>query len=73
MKKVYSSKDCNGRLWVDCTECQRGWNGDRTCSAGWHHDQPMRGGCFCGIVLPDAEPDFAGKKRHTPAVGGTHA
>jgi len=78
MERVYSVKDMDGRVCVDCTECARGWNGDQSCSAGWHHDRPRRGGCFCGVPLASKREAILALKRLPVMVdaqerGGAHA
>lgn len=52
-KAKFSEKDKNGRLYVDCTECRRGRNGDcpDKCSAGYKHKKGNQGGCFSGQLL----------------------
>ena len=48
----HSFYDRNMKLYVDCTECERGINGvDKDkCSAGWKHKRPGLG-CFCGTLI----------------------
>ena len=56
MKKAkYSFKDTRGALFVDCSECSRGGNGNDKdkCSSGWKHKKGNNGGCFIGELLPD--------------------
>lgn len=57
MKKIYSTRDSRGRLYVDCSECTRGGNGDDKdkCSAGWTAKRGGTGGCFCGTLIPEIE------------------
>lgn len=58
MKKAkYSKKDTKGKLFVDCSECERGGNGsdEDKCSAGWKIKKGNRGGCFIGDLLSDLE------------------
>lgn len=54
MKKVASFYDNKGKLYVDCTECERGNNGsdDDKCSAGFRIKKPEMGGCFIGDIIP---------------------
>jgi hypothetical protein len=54
-KAKYSRKDSRGKLFIDCTECQKGHNGDKSCSAGWRTKKPNKGGCFCGELRDDLE------------------
>jgi hypothetical protein len=53
MKKVASFYDNKGKLYVDCTECERGINGSDVdkCSAGWRIKRPRHGGCFIGTII----------------------
>ena len=48
----HSERDSAGRLYVDCSECERGGNGtDKDkCSAGWRIKRGKQGGCFCGTL-----------------------
>jgi hypothetical protein len=53
MKKAkYSGKDSNGKVYVDCSECERGGNGSDSdkCSAGWRHKRGGNGMCFLGTL-----------------------
>lgn len=50
--KINSFKDSKGKLCVDCTECIRGWNGDRSCSGGFRFKRAKQGCCFAGDRLP---------------------
>jgi len=56
-KAKYSKKDTRGALFIDCSECTRGGNGnDRDkCSCGWKTKRGNKGGCFLGTLLPDLE------------------
>ncbi len=51
-KARYSEYDSKGKLYVDCSECKRGGNGNSEdkCSAGWRHKKGKMGGCFIGEV-----------------------
>lgn len=51
--KIYSKRDMDGVLWCDCTECQRGWYGDKSCGEGWAEDTPGHMGCSRGELLPE--------------------
>jgi len=55
MKAKYSEKDTRGFLFVDCSECTKGGNGNKSCSAGWLKEQGNQGGCFCGVLLDGLE------------------
>lgn len=50
MKKIYSFYDNRGMLAVDCTECTRGYNGDKSCAAGAKYRRGVVGLCFCGTL-----------------------
>ena len=52
MSPKYSIRDNRGQLLVDCSECDRGGNGDQSCSCGWQVKTGKKGGCFCGVLLP---------------------
>lgn len=54
MKKAkYSEYDSKGKLYVDCSECNRGGNGSDKdkCSAGCRIKKGHIGGCFCGTLI----------------------
>lgn len=48
----YSRIDTKGKLYVDCSECERGGNGSDKdkCSCGGQTKQGRQGGCFCGTL-----------------------
>jgi len=48
MAKVHSFRDSGGKLWVACSECDRGGNGlDKDkCSCGWRVKRFNGLGCF---------------------------
>jgi len=50
-----SFKDSNGKLWVSCSECERGGNGtDKDkCSCGWRVKRFNGLGCFVGGLIDD--------------------
>lgn len=53
MKKAkYSLRDKKGKLYVDCSECERGGKGkdEDKCSAGWNIKRGKQGGCFLGVL-----------------------
>lgn len=52
VKTKHSFKDKNGALWVACSECNRGGNGDQSCSCGWKCKKFNNTGCFIGKLLP---------------------
>jgi len=56
MKAKGSGIDSKGKIYIDCAECVRGGNGDKTCSAGGRHKKICRGMCFCGTLLEKYEP-----------------
>jgi len=51
--KVYSFYDNKGKLYVDCTECERGFYGsdEDKCSCGFKTKKPNNGGCFIGTII----------------------
>lgn len=54
MKKAkYSFYDSKGKLYVDCSECNRGGKGaDKDkCSYGWRVKRGKQGGCFAGTLI----------------------
>jgi len=58
MKKAkYSEKDNSGKLFVDCSECDRGGNGSAKdkCASGWRHKKGRKGGCFMGTLMDGLE------------------
>jgi len=52
-----SFRDCRGKLFVDCAECERGGNGSDKdkCSAGWRTKRIKKGGCFIGQLMEKYE------------------
>lgn len=59
---LHSKPDSRGVMFVDCSECSRGGNGNQDCSSGWQVRKPKRGGCFMGEVL------FELKERIEPSI-----
>ncbi len=58
MKKAkYSRLDSRGALFVDCSECNRGGNGNDKdkCSCGWKVKRGKNGGCFLGDLIKGLE------------------
>lgn len=57
MIPVHSKPDSRGMLFVACSECARGGNGDQSCSSGWQVKRggPQKGACFTGTLLPKYE------------------
>ena len=53
MKAKHSKKDNDGRVYVDCSECERGGNGkDKDkCACGWQIKRGKQGGCFSGTLM----------------------
>jgi len=51
MKPKYSERDSRGKLQVACCECQRGGNGDKSCSCGGRVKKWNYLGCFTGTLL----------------------
>ena len=59
--QIASEKDSRGMIYVDCSECRRGVNGDiRTCSAGMKkkYKKPFLGGCFNGELMPEIKAEL---------------
>jgi hypothetical protein len=56
-KAKYSRTDSCGRVFVDCSECQRGGNGSdpEKCAVGFDKKKGNRGGCFTGSLLESLE------------------
>lgn len=52
--KVASFYDTKGKLYVDCTECERGKNGSDKdkCSCGVRVKFKNNNGCFVGTMIP---------------------
>ena len=50
-QKIHSGYDSDGRLYVACSECARGGNGDKSCGAGGTHKHYHGEMCFCGEPL----------------------
>jgi hypothetical protein len=57
-KDAASFYDKDGRLYVDCAQCERGGNGTDTdrCSAGWQTKRTGYGGCFAGVLMTGIAP-----------------
>lgn len=53
IKFKHSFKDSRGRLWVACSECKRGGNGEGEdlCACGWRIKRFNGLGCFLGKLL----------------------
>jgi hypothetical protein len=45
-------------LWVACSECKRGGNGEQSCSSGWRKKRGGKNGCFLGQLLPKFDAQF---------------
>ncbi|CCK81226.1 hypothetical protein [Desulfobacula toluolica] len=52
MSPKHSYKDNRGRPMVACSECDRGGNGDQSCSCGLKVKTGKNGGCYLGVLLP---------------------
>jgi hypothetical protein len=49
---MHSLKDCDGRLWVACSECERGANGrDKGKCAANMYKRFDGCGCFLGSLM----------------------
>jgi len=56
MKKMkYSEHDNRGALQVACCECNRGGNGNQTCSSGMKSKRWDYKACFSGELLDSIE------------------
>jgi len=51
MKAKHSKEDSKGHLQVACCECDRGGNGDASCSSGWKSKRWDYKACFSGRLL----------------------
>jgi hypothetical protein len=51
---MHSFEDSRGHLWVACSECTRGGNGDDKdkCSCGFRYKRFNKQGCFSGTLMP---------------------
>lgn len=67
---IHSRYDSMGKLFVDCTECTRGKNGDETdyCAAGAGILDGGFFGCFCGELIPEKKAKLDAKQVNL--VGG---
>lgn len=56
-KKPFSFYDSKGKLFVDCSECNRGGNGaaPHKCACGWKVKKGRMGGCFTGELIDGLE------------------
>lgn len=52
MKAKHSKTDDKGHVYVDCSECDRGGNGQAKdkCACGWKVKRAKRGGCYLGTL-----------------------
>lgn len=52
VKAKYSTRDSEGRLYVDCAECEKGGNGEGVvrCGSGARITKGFKGCCFSGIL-----------------------
>jgi len=50
---MHSNKDDGGKLWIACSECNRGGNGEDKdkCSSGWRIKRWNHLGCFLGTLI----------------------
>lgn len=58
MKKAkYSGKDSKGKIYIGCSECERGGNGSDIdkCSCGGKVKKGGHGMCFLGTLLSGLE------------------
>lgn len=52
--KYGSFYDEKKKLYTDCSECQKGARGDKSCIAGTNKTK-HKGGCYGGIIMGDYE------------------
>lgn len=57
MKIQYSERDSRGMLLVACCECERGGNGDASCSCGHMRKTWDTHACFSGTLLQEIRND----------------
>jgi len=52
-----SFRDKKGRLWVACSECDRGGNGNDPdkCSCGWRVKRFNGSGCYLGTLIEEEQ------------------
>lgn len=62
-KTIHSGFDSDGRLYVACSECVRGGNGDKSCGAGWNVHRYNGQMCFSGEPLPEIAKRLAAMKK----------
>ena len=53
MKPKFSGKDSKGKVYIDCSECERGGNGSDVdkCASGWKIKKGNKGSCFSGVLM----------------------
>lgn len=51
----FSERDNRGHLSVDCTECKKGSQGDKSCASGSRIKKGHQGSCFNGELLEGLE------------------
>jgi len=53
MKAKYSGMDTKGKVYIDCSECERGGNGSAVdkCSCGHNIKRGGKGMCFLGTLM----------------------
>jgi hypothetical protein len=58
MKAKYSGKDSKGKIYIDCSECERGGNGSDPdkCSCGANIKKGKKGMCFMGDLMDKYDP-----------------
>lgn len=54
---MHSKEDSEGRMWVACSECERGGNGSDIdkCACGWKVKKFNGLGCFNGNLMTKYE------------------
>jgi len=61
-KQMHSFNDRDGRLWVACSECSRGGNGEQSCGCGWRVKKFKGEGCFAGDLLEKYSENLKNKQ-----------
>lgn len=64
-----SKFDNKGKLYIDCSECNRGGNGqdEEKCSCGWQIKNPNRGGCYIGDLMQKYHLDLEALRKEWEA------
>ena len=64
---MHSTIDNKGRVYVVCSECERGGNGSAVdkCSCGWKVKRYNKMGCFLGTLMLKYKKDFGNQERRS--------